>query len=294
MDYEKAYKAVLHTATQWIKDGCTDKEKICLECVFPELRDSEDERIRKWMIDEIKTIYDFESPSLNPMVEKALAYLEKQKELPFVKDVVLGFPGLYFYDGERMHFRGNPALEDSPYYFAMKQQEEKQKEPENVSASTMAPSCWVEEPSLQKEQKPAECIEFNNEFKNQVSHLLVSVLNKEWEYNKEFVEYAAQQLLGYAKHEIQPAEWSEEDEDMLNCCISSIEEAKENRYAYKETDGDTSYDHEIAWLKSLRPSWKPSEEQMYALGTVVKGVGEASVGSIAYNLKDLYEQLKKL
>lgn len=40
---------------------------------------------------------------------------------------------------------------------------------------------------------------------------------------------------------------------MLNSCISSIEEAKENRYAYKETDGDTSYDHEIAWLKSLRP-----------------------------------------
>ena len=49
------------------------------------------------------------------------------------------------------------------------------------------------------------------------------------------------------------AEWGEEDEDMLNSCISSIEEAKENRYAYKETDGDTSYDHEIAWLKSLRP-----------------------------------------
>ena len=69
-------------------------------------------------------------------------------------------------------------------------------------------------------------------------------------------------------------EWSEEDEEMLNSCISSIEEAKENRYAYKETDGDTSYDHEIAWLKSLRnrvgkeflqPHWKPSEEQMEAL-----------------------------
>ena len=47
------------------------------------------------------------------------------------------------------------------------------------------------------------------------------------------------------------AEWSEEDEEMLNSCISSIEESKENRYAYKENDGDTSYDREIAWLKSL-------------------------------------------
>ena len=51
-------------------------------------------------------------------------------------------------------------------------------------------------------------------------------------------------------------EWSEEDEDMLNSCISSIEEAKENRYAYNETDGDTSYDQEISWLKSLRPQPK--------------------------------------
>ena len=53
MDYEKAYKASLKTAAQWIKDGCTDKEKICLKCVFPELRESEDERIRK----EINILY---------------------------------------------------------------------------------------------------------------------------------------------------------------------------------------------------------------------------------------------
>lgn len=51
--------------------------------------------------------------------------------------------------------------------------------------------------------------------------------------------------------EEKPAEWSEEDEEMLNSCISSIEESKENRYAYKETDGDTSYDREIAFMKSL-------------------------------------------
>lgn len=33
---------------------------------------------------------------------------------------------------------------------------------------------------------------------------------------------------------------------------------------------------------------------MYSLGTVVKGAGDNSVGSIAYNLNELYEQLKKL
>jgi len=58
------------------------------------------------------------------------------------------------------------------------------------------------------------------------------------------------------------AEWSEEDEEMLNSCISSIEESKENRYAYKENDGDTSYDREIAWLKSLRPQPQGTYKQV--------------------------------
>ena len=89
-------------------------------------------------------------------------------------------------------------------------------------------------------------------------------------------------------------EWSEEDEDMLNSCISSIEEAKENRYAYKETDGDTSYDHEIDWLKSLRPSWKPSEEQMGALLGAEGILRRLQYDDRAKILASLYEQLKQL
>lgn len=57
--------------------------------------------------------------------------------------------------------------------------------------------------------KPVECIEFDNEFENQVSHLLASVLNGEYEYNEGFVKHAAQSLLGYAKNEQKPAEVDE-------------------------------------------------------------------------------------
>ncbi len=87
---------------------------------------------------------------------------------------------------------------------------------------------------------------------------------------------------GYArgiavKQKEQKQEWGEEDEDMLNSCISSIEEAKENRYAYKETDGDTSYDREINWLKSLLPDtykncnsrWKTSEDEDRLINTSI-------------------------
>ncbi len=114
---------------------------------------------------------------------------------------------------------------------------EKQKEPENVSATTMIPSCWTEKQKEQKdynklyedigksewfkksyegkslgcnseqeEQKPVEPIEFSNEFENQVSHLLTSVLNGEHEYNEDFVRYVAQSLLGYAKKKLKNAE----------------------------------------------------------------------------------------
>lgn len=82
MDYEQAYKAVLETATQWIKDGCTDKERICLESVFPELRESEDERIRREIIDFICQKIDRGSVTKEQR-EKSnswLAWLEKQKE----------------------------------------------------------------------------------------------------------------------------------------------------------------------------------------------------------------------
>lgn len=172
MDYEKAYKTSLKTAAQWIKDGCTDKEKICLECVFLELRESEDERIRKWLLGCVENLSDVNFIEVSR--QDVLFYLEKQKE-----------------------------------------------------------------------QKSVE--------------------------------------------------WSEEDEEMLNSCISSIEEAKENRYAYKETDGDTSYDHEIAWLKSLRPSWKPSEGQMEALEYVCRAYSSGGAEKSLYNnLKKLCEQLQEL
>jgi hypothetical protein len=81
-------------------------------------------------------------------------------------------------------------------------------------------------------------------------------------------------------------EWSEEDEKMFEGFMHKLEVC------------DLLTNKEIAWakhrLKSLRPSWKPSEEQMYSLGSVVKGAGEATEGSIAYHLKELYNQLEKL
>lgn len=93
------------------------------------------------------------------------------------------------------------------------------------------------------------------------------------------------------KQKAQKQEWGEEDEKMLENIRYALGYAFVNNVIDEQTT-----DYVTTWLKSLRPrsSWKPSEEQIYSLGTVVKGAGENSVGSVAYNLKELYEELKKL
>ena len=57
---------------------------------------------------------------------------------------------------------------------------------------------WVKWVDKKCGKKPVECIKFDNEFENQISHLIASVLNDEHEYNEGFVKYASQSLLGFA------------------------------------------------------------------------------------------------
>ena len=93
------------------------------------------------------------------------------------------------------------------------------------------------------------------------------------------------------------AEWSEEDEAAYGDLIWCIEQARKS--AKDENDLGNIWFTEN-WVKNrlkfLRPQphWKPSEELIYSLGTVVKGYDNCTVGSVAYNLKELYEQLRKL
>lgn len=93
-----------------------------------------------------------------------------------------------------------------------------------------------------KEQKPAE---WGEEDRKEARDNLISVC-RDWERGKKttLLPIAAVRARFFLEHLTEPKEWSEEDEDMLN------------RYAYKETDGETSYDEEMDWLKSLRPQPK--------------------------------------
>ena len=61
---------------------------------------------------------------------------------------------------------------------------------------------WID--WLEKQGEKTEPIEdFDTEFERQISHLIASAINREHEYNKGYVKWAAQSLIEYAKREIE-------------------------------------------------------------------------------------------
>ena len=65
--------------------------------------------------------------------------------------------------------------------------------------------------------------------------------------------------LARRESENKPAEWSEEDEKIRGNLMSLLANMRGDRIT------EETYQKYYPWLKSLRPTWKPSEEQMEAL-----------------------------
>ena len=125
--------------------------------------------------------------------------------------------------------------------------------------------------------------------KELINFILYKAKGVSEEQEHSWVTYLEKQKEQKPTNSEKPKEWSEEDVAMIKRVIERIEAEIQYGDALTMAYGN----QEIAWLKSLRPSWKPSKEQIYSLGTVVNGMGESAFG-VSKNLRDLYEQLKKL
>lgn len=128
----------------------------------------------------------------------------------------------------------------------------------------------------QKEQKPesCDCSRDEESYTNGIHHVLM---------NPEAYGLIKQ------KH----TEWSEEDESAFGDLIWCIEQARKS--AKDENDmGNIWYAEN--WLKerlkSLRPSWKPSEEQMWALDVALENFyhkdDRAALESLRTDLKNYF------
>lgn len=77
--YDEALQRAKH-ALDCDKNGLVSTDKILLLSIFPELKESGDEMIRKWVINEIKVKHHNLDEDNVDFVDKAIAWLEKQGE----------------------------------------------------------------------------------------------------------------------------------------------------------------------------------------------------------------------
>ena len=274
-----------------------EKIKEAFEFFAPELRESEDERIRKEIIEKISNLACgcFISQEQK---QKFISYLEKQKEQKPVE-----------YLPKQKVFDIADKLTNLTYSKLLPIESDEYKKLYEIISDVYGlldhpiEQMPVEE---QKEQKPAEWE------KATIDHLytLASFIKSSgYEDDGEFLEGVANKLKTTQDH---PAtEWGYEDEKTINSLISLIEEIKSQPLKRLE-----DWDGYIHFLKSLRhqwkPSevcygakgdpdpagvWKPSEEQMYILNWVANillnhdGIVEEEVSK---KFQSLYNDLKKL
>ena len=273
----KAYDEAIERAKE--RHGMAAISKSDLEFIFPELAESEDERIRKEFCEAIWNYIPYEK------AHKYISWLEKQKpsETLEAKCVCKDIPEDEF---EKMSnfqkclvkmirysdYNGTIAAikQFSNLIEAVVKKEQKPVETRTTgywNVSKMKPpeeSLGISSEEYrqivdecifgkQKEQKP---VEWNEETENRINALALSFLSEQGIIPN---LYANQIIGAYRKGYHQAlndtsAEWSKEDEEH----ISTITNVLEDRKNEQTEVGVKILDDEISWLKSLHP--QPKQE----------------------------------
>ena len=301
MEYEKKY----NDALDWMRQiyptlsGCAKEDA---EHYFPELKESEDERIRKELIGHCQDLVRMNKGDkvLLSIYEPWIAYLEKQKEKMTAEE---------YENSELFQLKLKTKYADG-YQDALAQKEQKpnveliqkswymegyhdgkyNNEPKWLIQTGKGGPKYEENPKYET-QKPVEWSEEDKYILKNIHDFI-----KENTINPNRVNCAEECLIWLnslpERFNLQPKqEWSKEDEKMRQHIISDLREFRDC-----ETDEEliSDYEYEIAWLKSLRPQnhWKPSKEQMEALNKVVNG--EVLLTTQHKSLKSLLDYLEKL
>ena len=274
MNYEEKYKEALERARKELDVCCSqdcDAAKQIFR-LFPELAESEDEKVRKAIIHFIS-----HTPTVPKGIigkETMIAWLEKQGEKKPEEN------------------KGNIG-EISPNW-----REEDEKEMAaiehhlNNCGASITSILWLK--SLKDRVGcEANCTttkEWNEEDEHRIKDTVYFLDTAKKHYASTEELDACIDWLKSFKGRVQPKqEWNEEDSIRLQRIIDFL-------WYNRKGDTDTIYQQErdIDWLKSLRPQnrWKPSDEQMEALDWQVENT---SVSSWQYKAtKELLEDLKKL
>ena len=243
-DYEKKYKEALERAKNYHDNNFSFGTTKLTEAIFPELHESEDEKIRKAVVSLVYEMKGTYQSFAKVELDKMVAWLEKQKEQKPILEV-FGFKV-----GDAVRLKDGDGRKHIIKSF---------EEVEGVHGPNFY-HVEFEDNSARDGIYPGE--EYPNGYYTQMEKF---------------------------EEEQKPA-WSEEDEKMRNLAIEWAE-TMSGQFSFVDM-GSTDFRKIVAWLKSLRPSWKPSEEQMDALAEATMKDTFPNVNKVL--LESLYEQLKKL
>jgi hypothetical protein len=266
IDYKEKYMQALERARQFSEKPYLEDSAGIVEYIFPELKESEDEKMRKSLI-ETFSIYYKDQPDTEwdgKPVKVILAWLEKQgKEIIPLEEIILNVWELGNYwkeltkgvcnteHGRQLDYIVKHWKEGEHYIKSFEKQGEKKPEIDSYSLPISDDSSL---PTLD-ESIYHPCTE--------------------------------------SVHEQESSEWSEEDESHIRYLIECLEHCKKGVALTMTTSTSQEY---INWLKSLRPQsqWEPSDEQMEYLAKAILTLGNEGDCKTASILNELRTDLKKL
>jgi len=322
MDYEKA----LSKAREFYNARfATDSENEMLEQIFPELRESEDERIRKALIGHFRTLsYDL---SVNGFTkEDFIAWLERQGEKEQHKRLHnnslrhVDNP-MKWMEEDTAEREQKPVIRDTFGYEEGRQAGVKEGVKMVLSNPEMHGLCkpaeWssldkachnVIHETIRGKFVPANALRQATDWFDSLPERFNLQPKQEWsEEDESFLDSIEEAVSSYYDLNHAPQyyywleekfkglrsypkqEWSEEDEKMREHLISDLRE-----FRYCETDEELieDYEDEIQWLQSLRPQphWKPSSLELQALKTAIHILTEErNFPKAAQHLKDILD-----
>ena len=243
-------EAIIRGSRLWESDMITREN---YEYIFPEVKEDEDERIRKALIDYFR--WNPNGQLLNEFTNREVfAWLEKQGKNNM---------GISEATKQKLEDNLNKALEKETPESLNKFLDE-QGEQEHV----IAPKFDIGDTIMNKITNEVftitdRCISL--EYYHDINHLHEIKFSEQ--DNWELVE--------------QKSAWSEEDEEILNLIIARL-------HSHPNVEVE-EYGKDYHWLKSLkeRYTWKPSDEQMDMLKIAVSTSNSIVLDSLYYDLKKL-------
>lgn len=284
MNYEKEKNDVLEMVKQMIADGQVAQE--VAEKYFPQLKESEDEKIRKSLIHLVEKSHEQGGYALHKdEADNMLAWLEKHK--PVMEEINgedYGIDSLWHAQrilektlGEVEGYQTDDGILDhkAAITAVKKLREQKPIWTENDIKRIFRIKLFLQKDMMAHKNSGVDIADLQD-CEDWLMKLYEKGKNKPKSTNIEQ----------------KPAKWSEEDEKEIKHCIDFFNHPD----LMKATP--TIVENCKNWLKSLRlqKKWKPTEEQTDELWNVIdliKLEHEEDINSICA-LTELYEQLKQL